>query len=128
MMPIPDLRSENETLRERIAQLEHLLGMGDPVPSEASPMPVHLTRSEERLFGVLRRRNIVTKDIAMMALYSDRAEDSPIDKVVDVFICKLRRKLRPFNIFIQTKWNEGYFIDAVSKLRIDELCRKEKAA
>ena len=33
-------------------------------------------------------------------------------KMVDVVICKLRKKLRPLGINIQTLWGHGYYIDS----------------
>ena len=35
-----------------------------------------------------------------------------IDKIdVDVFVCKVRRKLKPFGVAIRTIWGVGYAID-----------------
>jgi two-component system cell cycle response regulator CtrA len=42
-------------------------------------------------------------------------QDEPDIKIVDVFVCKMRRKLKPYRIIIQTDWGRGYFLPAESK-------------
>jgi DNA-binding response OmpR family regulator len=44
---------------------------------------------------------------AIMAITQSRAEDS---KIVDVWICKLRKKIKPLGLEIKNIWGEGYFI------------------
>ncbi|MDE2106674.1 MAG: response regulator transcription factor, partial [Patescibacteria group bacterium] len=56
---------------------------------------VKLARKEYAILEalVMRRGNVLTKGALMDILYEDRPEEPDI-KVLDVFICKLRRKLR----------------------------------
>lgn len=103
------LEQQNERLRDRIAQLEDAAGMNTLTPVEWC-----LTSSEMRVFGVLMARELATKTAIMAALYrSDREE--PEIKIVDVFVCKARKKLQPFGIEIKTRWGEGYYLDATTK-------------
>ena len=57
----------------------------------------------------LHKDKIMTKEMFLNHLYDSR--DEPASKIIDVFICKLRRKLadgcRGLN-FIDTVWGEGY--------------------
>lgn len=94
---------EIETLRERIRQLEAEL-----CPPIAPPVEWGLTGSETRLWQHLSSRPIASKRSVMMALYSDRPDEEPDDKIADVFICKLRKKLRPFGVEIVTRWGQGW--------------------
>ena len=105
---------ENELLRERVATLERALLETRPLPLEWG-----LTGSEARVFGALVTREIATKDTIMYALYGDRldADASVEPKIVDVFVHKLRRKLKPFGVIIQTCWAVGYALDAESRRR-----------
>jgi len=97
-------QAEIETLRERIAQLEAAL-----VPDDvALPIEWGLTSSEARLFAFLTTRDVAAKAAIMHALYGDRIDDEPEMKIVDVFVCKLRRKLKPFAVDIRTIWGQGY--------------------
>jgi two-component system cell cycle response regulator CtrA len=57
----------------------------------------------------------------MAALYSLNPDDPPEVKIVDVFVCKMRKKLKPFGIEIKTNWGESYEIPEESKARAREL-------
>jgi len=71
----------------------------------------HVSKSEMRLLALLMRNagTLVSRDMFMEELYSD-SEDCAEDKIVDVFICRLRKKLDPNDPyrFIQTVWKRGY--------------------
>ncbi len=43
-------------------------------------------------------------------IYSGRSEEPGI-KIVDVFICKLRRKIKPFGVSINTIWGQGWALE-----------------
>lgn len=72
--------------------------------------PIHLSNHEFGMIEALamRRGGIVTKEAMLDHLYGGR--DEPALKIVDVYICKLRNKLRPFgcNAMIETVWGRGY--------------------
>lgn len=102
---IEALTLENEGLRARIGELEDLLGFEVSSPPEWS-----LTGAERRVFGVLYARPMATKDAIMAALYRDRGRDEAEIKIVDVFVCKIRAKLAPFGIKIETRWGQGYYL------------------
>jgi len=108
------LEEENEELRERILQLEKELGMHIEVP-----LMFDITASEARVLGALLERDLVTKETGMLALYSDKPLDSEVEiKIVDVFICKLRRKLKKWDVEILTAWGRGYYLDEENKAKV----------
>lgn len=109
------LAEENGRLREQIARLEAALGLGFVAPIEW-----RATATEARLFGALLARELLTKDAAMAVLYRDFGKDEPEPKIVDVFICKLRKKLKPFGIAIETVWGVGYRVGPEVKARFAE--------
>lgn len=110
------LRAENEALREEITRLKEALG-------QAVDLPVYLglTTSEARVIGVLLAREAATKDTIMASLYRDGAKDEAEIKIVDVFICKARKKLAPFGITIETVWGQGYRMTPPMKAKLREL-------
>jgi two-component system cell cycle response regulator CtrA len=110
------LQSEVGRLRERIAVLEGALGFDSPAPVE-----LRLTPHEALLFNVLTKREMVTKSTALSALYSDFGKDEAEPKIVDVFICKLRKKVRPFGIEVETVWGQGYRMSAESKAIVQQM-------
>lgn len=117
------LEAENERLRDRVSQLEGVMGLGLLTPIEWG-----LTGSEQRVFGVLMARELATKDAIMAALYRADGRDEAEIKIVDVFVCKTRKKLKPFGIEIGTRWGEGYFITPATKAIVHGLLGQRKAA
>ena len=97
-------RAEIDTLRERVRQLENILAPDDV----HVPVEWRLTASEAKVFAHLTTREIATKQSLMLAMYSDRVEAEPEIKIVDVFICKMRKKLSRFGVEIVTVWGSGY--------------------
>lgn len=106
---------ENEELRERIMRLEAELWGVAPIPVEFG-----LSSKEEMVLGCLLQRPEASKDAVMLALYGNdpSGDKEPEIKIVDVFICKIRAKLKPFGIKIGTHWGRGYFLGAEAKAAI----------
>lgn len=102
------VEAENETLRERVRQLEAVLSADDV----ELPWEWGLTGSERCVFGVLLSRKVATKDAIMAALYRSLGRDEAEEKIVDVYICKIRRKLKAFGVTIITRFGAGYELDA----------------
>jgi two-component system cell cycle response regulator CtrA len=73
--------------------------------------PVRLTGKEYAILELLslRKGTILTKEMFLDHLY--REMDEPEPKIIDVFICKLRKKLAQAtggNHYIETVWGRGY--------------------
>lgn len=119
------LKVENDMLRARIAQLEDAL-----MASERFVVPVEwrLTANEARVFGVLLARELATKEAIMAALYGNLGKDEAEIKIVDVFVCKARRKLKPFGVEIKTVWGQGYYLTPETKARLRAAAEQERAA
>ena len=74
---------------------------------------VNLTGREYQTLELLalRRGKTLTKDIFLTGLYG--GQDEPGPKIIDVFICKLRKKLAPATDgrhVIETVWGGGYVL------------------
>src|SRR5215469_8707429 len=75
--------------------------------------PVHLTGKEYRVLELLSRRKgtTLTKEMFLDHLYCGM--DEPEIKIIDVFVCKLRKKLAQAtggNHYIETVWGRGYVL------------------
>lgn len=114
---IAALEAENERLRDRVEFLERNFGVTDFL----APVEWRLTASETRVFGHLLARDLATKDSLMAALYCAGADDEPDIKIVDVFVCKLRKKIKPFGLEIDTLWGQGYRLSAAMKAHAKSL-------
>lgn len=73
---------------------------------------VTLTNKEYAIFELLimRKGSVLTKEMFLSHLY--RGLDEPEMKIIDVFVCKLRKKLAKYsgNDYIQTVWGRGYML------------------
>lgn len=116
------LRERNEWLEERVAFLERLL-----VPAITLPIEWGLTVAEGRLVSALYGRIECSKDQIMAAMYRNDGRDEPMEKIVDVYVCKARAKMRPFRASIITRWGHGYALDAAARATIDKLNPKVPA-
>src|SRR6516225_3516168 len=76
-------------------------------------VPVHFTGKEYRMLELLslRKGTTLTKEMFLSHLYGGM--DEPESKIVDVFICKLRKKLANASSgknYIETVWGRGYVL------------------
>jgi len=74
---------------------------------------VHLTRKEYQMLELLslRKGTPLTKEMFLNHLYGGMEE--PEVKIIDVFICKLRKKLANASNgrnFIETLWGRGHVL------------------
>ena len=74
---------------------------------------VHLTGKEYQMLELLslRKGTTLTKEMFLNHLYGGM--DEPELKIIDVFICKLRKKLQQAtggNHYIETVWGRGYVL------------------
>ncbi len=75
--------------------------------------PVHLTGKEYQMLELLslRKGTTLTKEMFLNHLYGGM--DEPELKIIDVFICKLRKKLSQAtggDNYIETVWGRGYVL------------------
>jgi len=96
------VENENEILRSRIRELEAQLNKVDVVP-----MSFGLTAHEAKVFITLFNSGICSKEFLLNSVY-EGAYDQPQLKIIDVFICKMRKKMKAFGVEIQTVWGRGY--------------------
>ena len=121
---IEALEAEILRLRDRIEQLETTLGLDMP-----APVFLGLTVHEATLFGALMRRGVMSKAQLLTAVYGGRPDgDAPEIKIIDVFVCKLRRKLSAFGIKVETVWGVWYRLPADMKARAEVLIGQAVAA
>ena len=87
---------------------------------DANGKPVHLTGKEYAILELLslRKGTTLTKEMFLNHLYGGM--DEPELKIIDVFVCKLRKKLTEATngeSYIETVWGRGYVLhDPVSEI------------
>ena len=80
---------------------------------EVNAARVHLTGKEYQMLELLslRKGTTLTKEMFLNHLYGGM--DEPELKIIDVFICKLRKKLANASNgknFVETVWGRGYVL------------------
>jgi two-component system cell cycle response regulator CtrA len=80
---------------------------------EVNSQPIHLTGKEYGILELLslRKGTTLTKEMFLNHLYGGM--DEPELKIIDVFICKLRKKLSTATggeNYIETVWGRGYVL------------------
>ena len=112
------LRREVEVLRDALEAMRGALA------SDAGVKIIELaklTYNERMLLGLLMRLHRATKDQMMTMLYADRPDEEPDSKILDVMICKMRKKLRPHGVEIRTIHGAGYELTPTSREKIKAL-------
>jgi hypothetical protein len=121
---IRDLVDERDELLERVRQLKTMLAGDD----DWIPPKWRLTRREERVLAAMAARpGVRTTEHILDAIYGDSPNGPPLSdyKIVQVFVCHMRPKLRAHGIFIRTCWGRGYYLDDEGHERVAAL--KERA-
>lgn len=85
----------------------------DAYTVEVNGQPIHLTGKEYGILELLslRKGTTLTKEMFLNHLYGGM--DEPELKIIDVFICKLRKKLADAtggDNYIETVWGRGYVL------------------
>lgn len=84
---------------------------------------------EAGMLALMLRRNEVTKEQLHTVIEQNRGDKDPTDpKMVDVMICKLRKKLLLHGIKIETMWGTGYLIDATGRRHAIDLLSADALA
>ena len=90
---------------------------------------MHLTGKEYQMLELLclRKGTTLTKEMFLNHLYGGM--DEPELKIIDVFICKLRKKLAQAtggDNYIETVWGRGYVLRDPEPLAIRSADRRER--
>ena len=90
---------------------------------EVNGKPLHLTGKEYGILELLslRKGTTLTKEMFLNHLYGGM--DEPELKIIDVFVCKLRKKLATATggeNYIETVWGRGYVLRDPVEPRVDE--------
>ena len=98
---------------------------------EADGAPVHLTGKEYQMLELLslRKGTTLTKEMFLNHLYGGM--DEPELKIIDVFICKLRKKLSEAtdnDNYIQTVWGRGYVLKEPDTSSVPQKARMAMSA
>jgi two-component system cell cycle response regulator CtrA len=109
----------HSVVRRSKGHAQSIIQVGDLVLNLASKTvevngrPVHLTGKEYQMLELMALRKGVTQNKEQFLNHLYGGMDEPELKIVDVFICKLRRKLRNASggmEYIHTVWGRGHHL------------------
>ena len=106
-------------VRRSKGHAESVIAVGDLIVDlearsvKLNGVKLHLTGKEYQILALLalRQGSTLTKETFLNNLYGDVDVDEPEPKIIDVYICKLRKKLANASggmDYIETVWGRGY--------------------
>jgi hypothetical protein len=117
-----------QALHDRLEQYEALLGVDRSTVGRIRDAfgiePLHA-----QMLGMFFAREFVTRDGLYTVLYEGRPESEwPNEKMLDVQLSKLRKALKEggHDIIIQTKFGEGWWMEAGEKAKLRAVIGGEK--
>ena len=112
-VPIQAIVRLSEGYRESMSRTGKLAVDLDARVVSVDDQPVQLTGKEYAILELLtvQKDTIFTREMLLNHLYGGR--DEPELKIIDVFVCKLRKKLAQAtggDHYIETVWGRGYML------------------
>lgn len=103
-----DVVAENRWLKEQL-EVIRTAPLKNPLRER-----FRLSPTESRLLSLLQAKGEVTREGIYAALFQRLDGDGPGIKIIDVFVCKIRKKLAAKGApgTIRNIWGQGYRLDA----------------
>jgi DNA-binding response OmpR family regulator len=121
-MPIDYHGRTMTQLRERIDQLETVIGFNRKATAQVADAFPKMEPALAEILSMLLKRDFVTRDGLYTVLYGARADvDMPDEKVMDTQICRLRAHLKKHDVTFETAKDSGWFMPKPQKARVRAL-------
>lgn len=121
LVELTNLRAQLDNAQEEIRNMTcaRAVGIGQFIGV------AKLTKSEAAVVAAIVKTGRVNKTGIYHALYGG-LDDPREPKIVDVLVCKARKKLKRHGIEIGTLWGTGYAMDAENVARLRELAAERE--
>lgn len=106
------------------AEIDEQVRVASSVPDELEWIPLSwgLTRTEAKILNLMAQRPLTTRDAIWTVLYGADPDGGPAsDKIIDVLILKIRRKIEPLGYQIETQWGHGYRLSPASFAMLSDM-------
>lgn len=103
----------NDVADAQVIALKEALGF-EVIPAEAGVLG--LSPTERKLFAILKQSDgFVPLERLFYAVWGQRAYDGEIDpKIVQVYLCKMRKKVAAHGWQIENRWGSGYQLSQIA--------------
>lgn len=124
-----DRMTETEQLRNRLEELQGLLGVGNDDVSRLLTV-LDATPQQCEMVGFMLRRAVATRTALHTVLFGCRPDcDQPEMKLIDVQMVKVRAALKKLGIDVRTEWGSGgWAITNADKAKLRRLMAGEGEA
>lgn len=123
MNEIARLREQLDELREENRQLKSEVGLIDSLPDYRKLKLIGMSDVGFRIFALLEKRSIVSKDALLRALWTDN-EPENADAALGVYLNRLRKVIDRFEIKITNVRAVGWYLDDDSRKRASDLMKE----
>lgn len=111
--------SELEKLRERLAQLEGVIGLDRSAKSKIADAFPKMEPALCEILAMLLKRDFVARDGLYTVLYGARPDgDMPDERVLDTQVCRLRSQLQPHGVTFETAKDAGWWMPKPQKTKL----------
>lgn len=117
---IRNMTDQLEEAKEKIRMLQKEISY-----DESCPHWLNLTASEWETLSIILKRGVGRRETIMMMLFGNN-QNPPGAAIIDVFVNRIRKKLKPYNISIDAVWGEGFKISPDGKRRFKEIMEEQK--
>lgn len=125
----PLTKSTARQLRDRIEELESLLGLQLPLLN-IWQVQIKLNPTDAKILGLLlkHRGRTCSRDYIYFCLYGARPDcDQPQSTIINHYITRIRGRLKPYNIKIHTKYDQGWSLSELNANKLEKVIRQTVA-
>lgn len=116
--------SELQQLRDRVTELEEIVGVAGSLPHRLQDV-LHLTPIEAQVLGYLMKRGTGAREGMFLAIYGAWPERSQPDiKILDVLVCRVRSVLKRHGVNVKTLWGVGWFMERADKEKLKQILER----
>lgn len=117
------LREQLDELQEENRQLKEEIGLIDQLPDYRKLRLIGMSDTCFRIFALLERRSIVSKDALLRALWNEDEPENALS-ALGVYLNRLRKILNGFEIKITNVRAVGWYLDDDSRAKAANLMKE----
>lgn len=110
-------------IAEEVARIERELMQTAWIPSDW-----RMTEKQKIILNALVDRPIVSRRAIFTILYGDRPDGGPDDKIIDVYLFHIRKRMEALGFTIINEWGRGWRLPDEARVYLKSLDAEARAA